>query len=67
MILLSVSSVAGYPDLATYLAGYAITGEALEDQREDGIVASLVQARGGMAPGMAAVLMHRNAQMPWEG
>ncbi len=44
----------------------AIIGEALEDQREDGIVASLVQARGGMAPGMAAVLMHRNAQMPWE-
>jgi hypothetical protein len=44
----------------------AITGEALDGQRRDGIVASLIQAEGGMAPGRAAVLMHRNAAMPWE-
>lgn len=43
----------------------AATGAELDDARKKGIVASLVHPDGGMAPGYAAVLVHRNARMPW--
>lgn len=44
----------------------AVAGAGLESRREAGIVASLVHADGGMAPGQAAVLVHRHGAMPWE-
>lgn len=42
------------------------TGSALADRRRAGVVASLVLADGGMAPGQNAVLVHREARTPWE-
>lgn len=44
----------------------AVLGDGLADHREGGIVASLVLPDGGMAPGQAAVVVHRNAMAPWE-
>ncbi len=43
-----------------------VTGSAMADARESGVVASLVHADGGMAPGQAAVLLHRDAATPWQ-
>jgi len=42
-----------------------ITGDDLDDHREDGIVASLIHPGGRMAPGQPAVLVHRHADSPW--
>jgi hypothetical protein len=42
------------------------TGWAFVDQRRAGVVASLIHADGGMAPGQAAVVVHREAATPWE-
>jgi hypothetical protein len=41
------------------------TGDDLAEQRALGIVASLVHPDGGMAPGHAVLLIHRDGQQPW--
>lgn len=42
------------------------TGASFEERRRAGVLASLVHADGGMAPGQGAVLLHRSARMPWQ-
>ena len=43
----------------------AVTESDLADLRRAGIVASLAHPSGGMAPGQPAVLVHREAEVPW--
>lgn len=42
------------------------TGDDLDGALAGGIVGSLVHPSGGMAPGQPAVLLHRDADEPWE-
>jgi hypothetical protein len=41
------------------------TGADLAGARADGVVASRIPATAGMAPGASAVILHREAALPW--